>query len=407
MIGMIGTCSALRARGELSAGEPPLMTLVGFVRRNAFRNPRRSALTVLSIAFSLLLLTLMITIWQLFYIDQGSPQSAQRLLLRHRVSLANFLPIAYWQQIRAVPGVVAVAPMTWFGGLYMDDKPENAFAQFAVDPETILQVYPENHIPDDQRHAWMRDRAGCMVDAKLAQKHGWKPGDRLVIKGSIFPVNPELTIRAIYTAPVPSDTLFFDQRYLEESVSWFRGQAGFYAIMVDAPQNVARVAETIDEKFHNSPQPTKTETEKAFALDFIATLGNVKAFILGICWAVVFAILLVSATTMAMSVRERTREVAVLKALGFTRRLLLTLFVGESVALALLGGLLGALAAAGLVRLIAHAPQMSGLFNGLRVTWGTLGVSLLVAALVGFLSGVIPSYSAASTEIVKGLRHIG
>jgi putative ABC transport system permease protein len=297
--------------------------------------------------------------------------------------------------------------MTWFGGLYMDDKAENAFAQFATDPEAILQAYPENRVPDDQLQAWKRDRAGCMVDAKLAQKHGWKVGDRVILKRSIYPVDPELTIRAIYTAAVPSDTLFFDQRYLEESVSWFRGQTGFYAIMVDSPQNVTHVAQTLDLKFHNSPQPTKTETEKAFALDFIATLGNVKAFILGICSAVVFAILLVSATTMAMSVRERTREVAVLKALGFTRRLVLTLFVGESVALALVGGLLGALAAAGLVRLIADAPQMSGLFNGLRVTWGTLGVSLLVAALVGFLSGVVPSYSAASTEIVKGLRHIG
>jgi putative ABC transport system permease protein len=177
--------------------------------------------------------------------------------------------------------------------------------------------------------------------------------------------------------------------------------------MVDSPQNVTRVAQAIGAKFHNAPQPTKTETEKAFALDFIATLGNVKAFILGICSAVVFAILLVSATTMAMSVRERTREVAVLKALGFTRRLLLTLLVGESVALALLGGLLGAGTGAFLVRLMANAPQMSGLFNGLRMTPGTMGVSLLVAALVGFLSGVIPSYTAASTEIVKGLRHIG
>jgi len=404
---MIATCSALRARRVLFAGEAPLMTLPGFVRKNAFRNPRRSVLTVLSIAFSMLLLTLMMTIWQRFYIDQGTPQSAQRLLLRHRVSLANLLPSSYRQQIRAVPGVVAVAPMTWFGGLYMNDKADNAFAQFATDPEAILQAYPENRLPDDQLKAWTRDRAGCMVDSKLAQKHGWKLGDRVVITGNIFPVTLELTIRGIYTAAIPSDTLFFDERYLAESVRWFRGYAGFYAIMVDSPQNATQVAQAIDEKFHNSPYPTKTETEKAFALDFIATLGNVKAFILGICSAVAFAILLVSATTMAMSVRERTREVAVLKALGFTRRLLLTLFVGESVAIALLGGLLGALAGSGLVRLMAGAPQMSGLFNGLRVTSGTLALSLLVAALVGFLSGVIPSYSAASTEIVKGLRHIG
>ncbi len=383
------------------------MTLAGFVHKNALRNPRRSVLTVLSIAFSMLLLTLMMTIWQRFYVDRGTPQSAQRLLLRHKVSLANLLPSSHRQQIRSVPGVVAVAPMTWFGGLYMNDKSDNAFAQFATDPEAILQAYPENRLPDDQLKAWMRDRAGCMVDAKLAQKHGWKLGDRVVIKGNIFPVSLELTIRGIYTAAVPSDTLFFDERYLEESVSWFRGYAGFYAIMVDSPKNVTQVAQAIDEKFHNSPYPTKTETEKAFALDFIATLGNVKAFILGICSAVAFAILLVTATTMAMSVRERTREVAVLKALGYTRRLLLTLFVGESVALALLGGLLGALAGAVTVRLMADAPQMTGLFNGLRATWGTLTLSVVLATLVGLLSGIIPSYSAASAEIVKGLRHIG
>jgi putative ABC transport system permease protein len=125
-------------------------------------------------------------------------------------------------EIRTVPGVVAVAPMSWFGGLYMDDKPENAFAQFAVDPETLLQVYPENHIPEQQRQAWMHDRAGCMVDAKLAERHHWKLGDRLIIKGSIFPTNLELTIRAIYVSDTPSDTLFFDQKYLEESVSWFK-----------------------------------------------------------------------------------------------------------------------------------------------------------------------------------------
>ncbi len=404
---MIATGGAFRASREPSLGDAPFVTLPGFVRKNAFRNLRRSILTVLSIAFSMLLLTLMMTIWQRFYVDKGTPQSAQRLLLRHRVSLANLLPASHRQQIRSVPGVIAVAPMTWFGGLYMNDKSDNAFAQFATDPEAIMQAYPENRLPDDQLKAWTRDRAGCMVDSKLAAKHGWKLGDRVVITGNVFPVTLELTIRGIYTAAIPSDTLFFDEQYLEESVPWFRGFAGFYAIMVDSPQNATQVAQAIDEKFHNSPYPTKTETEKAFALDFIATLGNVKAFILGVCAAVAFAILLVTATTMAMSVRERTREVAVLKALGFTRQLLLTLFVGESMALALLGGLLGAMAGAVLVRLMADAPQMTGLFNGLRATWGTLAVSVTTATLVGFLSGVIPSYSAASTEIVKGLRYIG
>ena len=383
------------------------MTLAGFVRKNALRNPRRSLLTVLSIAFSLLLLTLMTTVWRTFYVDEGPPQSAQRLLMRHRVSLANFLPSSYRERIRAVPGVTVVAPMTWFGGIYKDDKPENFFAQFATDPEAIVLAYPENRVPDEQLQVWKRDRAGCMVDIQLARKHGWKLGDRVILKGSIFSVDLDLTVRAIYTAAVPSDTLFFNAQYLEESVPWFRGQTGFYAIMVDSPKNVPQVAQAIDALFHNAPQPTKTESEKAFALDFIATLGNVKAFILGICSAVVFAILLVTANTMAMSVRERTREVAVLKALGFTRRLLLVLFVSESVVLALVGGILGCLAGVALVRILADVPQMQGLLNGIAISWGTVALSLSVAAFVGLLSGLFPSYFAASTEIVQGLRHTG
>src|ERR671931_590418 len=190
------------------------MTLAGLVARNALRNKRRSALTVISISFSLLLLTLLMTVWRSFYLDNGSTHSAQRLLTRHRVSLAFFLPSYYRERIRSVRGVLAVAPMTWFGGQFMNDRPENFFAQFSTDPEEIVKAYPENIVPDDQLAAWKRDRAGCMVDARLARKMGWKLGDRVVIKGTIFPVDLELTIRAIYNAPVPSDTLFFDHRYL-------------------------------------------------------------------------------------------------------------------------------------------------------------------------------------------------
>lgn len=383
------------------------MTLTQFVTKNAFRNKRRTILTVISISVSLLLLTLMMTVWRAFYIDKGAPEASLRLITRHKVSLTNMMPLAYEAKIRQVPGVVAVGSMNWFGGKYKDDKPENFFAQFAVEPESIVKAYPENHVPEEQLQAWIRDRAGCMVDTQLAKKHGWNLGDRVVLKGSIFPVNLELTVRAIYTAEVPSDTLFFNAKYLEEAVSWFGGQTGFYAVMVDAPQNMTQVAQAIDAAFHNSPQPTKSESEKAFVLDFIATLGNVKGFILGISGAVCFAILLVSANTMAMSVRERTREVAVLKALGFTRRLLLVLFVGESVAIALAGGVLGSLAGAAVVKILAGVPQMQGLLNGVTVTWQTLGVAWLIAALVGLLSGLFPSYHAASTEIVQGLRHTG
>jgi putative ABC transport system permease protein len=245
------------------------------------------------------------------------------------------------------------------------------------------------------------------VDSELAKKYGWKIGDRVVLKGTIFPVNPELTIRGIFTAPQPTITLYFNWKYVEEAVAFAKGETGTFNILADSPGDVPKVAAAVDDLFHNSPEPTKTESEKAFQLDFINSLGNVKAFILSICFAVVFATLLVSANTMAMSIRERTREVAVLKTLGFTRPTILGLYIGEAVAIALLGGLLGSLLAVGLVSAIAHTPGLGFFFLGMTVRFSTLLFAIFVAAFVGFLSAVVPAYHAAKVDIVEGLRYIG
>jgi putative ABC transport system permease protein len=246
-----------------------------------------------------------------------------------------------------------------------------------------------------------------VVDVTLADKYGWKIGDRVTLLGTIFPVNPELTIRGIYRRDPPQNALYFNAKYLEESLDWFKGRAGWYATQVSTSEDVARVSSAIDDMFRNSPQRTKTESEKAFQLSLVATLGNVKAFILGICGAVVFAILLVSANTMAMSVRSRTREVALLKTLGFTRQRVLSLFVFEAVALAVAGGVVGIVAAAGLIRWLTHSSVAIGVPTDMRVTLPAVGVSLLVAATVGFLSGYVPAYGASRINIVEGLRHIG
>jgi putative ABC transport system permease protein len=382
------------------------MTLAHFVVKNTFRNKRRSALTALSIAFSLLLLTIMMTIWRGFYIDQGAPDSALRIMTRHRVSLAFFLPGYYRDKIRTVPGVIRVAPMTWFGGRYKDDRPENFFAQFATDPEEYMEVAADKQLPREQVKAWKEDRTGCLVDQALAAKHGWKLGDRVVLQGTIFPANLELTIRGIFTIDPPNNSLYFNAKYLEESVSWFKDSAGFYFTRVNAPGSVARVTREIDDMFHNLPEPTKSESEKAFQLDFIATLGNVKAFILSICGAVVFTILIVSANTMAMSIRERTREVAVLRTLGFTRQRILALYLGESVTLAVLGGLFGVALAFGLMHLVGRSPAV-GVPAAMKVTFPIALLALMVAAWVGLISALIPSYNASHTNIVEGLRHIG
>ncbi len=383
------------------------MTLGTFIIRNAFRNKRRSLLTMVSISFSLLLLTMMICIWRSFYVDQVAPEAARRLIVRDRVSLAFFLPAFYREKIRAVQGVTAVAPLTWFGGRYIDDRPEHFFAQLGTDPDEYLKVASDKIIPEDQLKAWQHDRAGAIVDVTLADKYGWKIGDRVTLQANIFPTNLDLTIRGIYHRDPPQNALYFNMKYLEEAVPWFKGQAGWYAAQIDSPNNVATASKTIDDMFHNSPLQTKTESEKAFQLGFVASLGNVKAFILSICGAVVFAIMLVSANTMAMSVRSRTREVAVLKTLGFTRQRVLSIFVSEAVALALAGGVLGVLIAIPVIATITHRFLGLGIPLNMKVNGVTAGFALLIAVILGLVSGYIPALRASRMNIVEALRHIG
>jgi putative ABC transport system permease protein len=383
------------------------MTLSGFIVRNTFRNKRRSVLTLISISFSLLLLTLMISIWRSFYVDQVAPEAARRLIIRDRVSLAFFLPAYYRDKIRSIPGVVAVAPITWFGGRYIDDRPAHFFAQLATDPDEYLKVASDKIVPPDQLKAWQQDRAGALVDVTLANKYGWKIGDRITLQGTIFEVNPELTIRAIYHRDPPQNALYFNTKYLEEAVPWFKGQAGWYSTQIGSSGDVARVSGEIDDMFRNSPLQTKTESEKAFQLGFVASLGNVKAFILGICGAVVFTIMLVSANTMAMSVRSRTREVAVLKTIGFTRQRVLSIFVSESVALAVAGGVLGILVAIPVIWWLTRSFIALGVPLAMKVNWQTAGLSLLVALTLGLVSGYLPAFNASRMNIVDGLRHIG
>ena len=381
------------------------MTLTRFVTKNAFRNKRRSALTVISIAGSLLLLTFMMTLWRAFALDDGSAESAQRLVVRHRVSLTFLLPGFYREKIRAIPGVVAVVPVSWFQGIYKDQKADNFFPRFGTDPDEFFKVFRDVSMPEDEIKAWQRDRQGVIVDDTLAKKYGWKLGDRINIQGDIYPVNLELNVRGIFHSVPDNKSIYFNAKYVEEAVAFFKGQSGTFSILADSPANVSKIATAIDDTFRNSPQPTKAESEKAFGLEFVAMMGNVKAFILSICSAVVFATLLVSANTMAMSIRERTREVAVLKTLGFTKRGVLGLFVSEAVALSLAGGFIGA--SLGGLLVVAFSRVMQVTFFPLKMTPAIWVSALLTSALVGFVSSALPSYHASKVNIVDGLRHIG
>jgi putative ABC transport system permease protein len=383
------------------------MTLAGFVRKNAFRNRRRSALTILSIAFSLLLLTFFIELWMSFFVDQGNAESARRLIVRHKVSLTNFLPQYYRDEIRTVPGVLHVLPITWFAGVYKDSKPEHFFARFGTDPDEFFDTYRAASIPADQLEAWKKDRAGAIADVKLAKRQGWQIGDRIVLKGDAFPVTLNLTLRGLVTNSVATDGLYFNWKYVEESLPSIKGRVPTFVVLIDSPRNSSGVAAYIDDKFSNAPEPTLTETENALQAEFVSMLGNVKAFIGSISLAVVFTMLLVSANTMAMSIRERTREIAVLRTLGFHRETIVKMFISESVGLAFMGGALGWLATRLLVFFVMRTVG-GRLFDLMQKQWwSAFPVAIGIAVTAGIASSLIPSYSSSRIKIVEGLRHLG
>jgi len=314
--------------------------------------------------------------------------------------------LSYRQQIQQVPGVQHVGVFQWFGGSYKDARdPKNMFARFAVDPVVLFDVYPEYVVPEEQKKAFQQERSACIVGDKLAQRLGFRIGDRVQLVGDIFPVTLDLTVRGIYSAPRDNESLMFHFDYLNEGLARGRmNSVGTFVIRAASIEAVPAVARAVDELFRNSTQQTKTETEKAFELSFLAFLGDVKLFMFTICAAITFTILLVSGNTMAMSVRERVREVGVLKTLGFTPGGILGIIVGESVVIALVGGILGL----GLTLLVTAAfRQMPSLFTDMsRIVlppymWG---ICLLVAALIGLASSLWPAWGAARKPIVEALR---
>lgn len=380
------------------------MTLTQMAARNAWRNKRRSLLTILSLGFSFLLLTLMMTIWRTFFLDPWSFVSARHIVCRHRVSLAFALPTYYRDKIRSLPGVVDVIPLNLFDADYKGVTPDD-FSKIGTDRSEYLNAYPEYQIPPEQVAAWKKDPAGAIAGSEIAEQHHWKIGDRITLQGDQLPVVLELTLRGTFKSPYPVRAIYFDWPYVQRAANYDKDQ--LFLIQADAPENVGRIATDVDRMFHNSPAPTRTEAERAFDLDLIAMFGNVKLFILSISVAVLFATLLVSGNTIAMSIRERTREVAMLRSLGFGPQLIQFLFLGESATLAISGWLFGTLASYALVFGIVHSRAAGPFAVLLKIPVTTLAVSLPIAVVVAAASAAIPSYRAAHINIVEGLRHIG
>jgi putative ABC transport system permease protein len=385
---------------------------LSLILRNSLRNRRRSILTVSSMAVSLCLLGVLMAMYRaLFYGGDTSPAQALRLMTHHKVSLANPLPSSYGAKIEQVPGVKSASVWQWFGGAYKDARdPRNFFARFGVDPARVLAIHAELVLPDEQKQVFLRERTACIASRALADKFGWKPGERITFEGDIFPVTLELTLAGIFDDPDRNELLFFNRDYLEEALpkdSPQRDTVGAFKVQVSSPQQVPAVAKAIDGLFENSPYPTTTESERAFQLSFVSFLGNLKLFLMAICGAVTFTILLVSANTISMSVRERIPEFGIMKALGFTPAAVLGIILGEAAVIGLAGGALGCLLAGGLCAMGRQAPAFLNFLRQLSLTpWITV-LSLSAAVLIGLASALIPALNASRTSIVDSLRHAG
>ena len=328
-----------------------------------------------------------------------------RLVVINKVSIIQPLPISYQERLLRIPGVKAVTHQNWFGGVYQDER--NFFAQMANDDETFRAMFPEYVIPDDQWQAYMADREGAIVGADLAKRFNWKLGDRIPIKGTIFAGTWDFNLRSIYQGKrVQDDTnqFWFHYKYLEERENpYWKGLIGWYTVKVDNPDDSAKVAKQIDETFANSPWETKTDTEKAFAASFAKQAGNIQLLIMSIGAVVFFTLLLVTGNTMAIAVRERVRELAVLKAVGFSDVFVLFLVLAESLLVAAIGGALGL----GLAKLLTlNGDPTHGMLPFFHLGAESVVAGIAMALAVGIAAGILPALSAMKLNVVDALRRV-
>jgi len=379
------------------------MRFLPLILRNLGRKKMRTLLTAGSFAAALFLFGLLQVIGR--SLDQGvEVAGADRLAVRNRVSIIMPLPYSYGAQIGKLPNIRDYTWAVWFGGVYQDER--NFFPQFAVDAQSYHRVYPELRIADDQWQAFVADRQGCVVGRDLAERFGFQVGDRIPIRGTIFEGTWEFNLRAIYDGERPEDPtsdMWIRYDYLEETREILKGTVGWYVVRVDDPARSDEVARTIDERFANSSFETRTETEQAFLTGFANQIGNVRLLILSVGAVVFFTLILVSGNTMAIAVRERMAELAVMKSLGFSNLLLLVLVATEAVILALVGGSAGLLAAKTLTR---FGDPTGGLLPFFYLAPAEMAFGLLLALAVGAVSGLIPATAAVRTTIVAGLRGI-
>ena len=379
------------------------MTLSGFIVRNALRNKRRFLLTLFSVAMSLFLLTVLQVILRGLTDPAATDESALRLVVRHKVSLANMLFAKYKARLDRMPGVRASTKLLWFGGIYQDEK--NFFPQFACDPDTLFKVMTDAQIEAEPLQRFIKQRNACVVGRKTMERFGWRLGQKITLLGAMWPCNPELEIAGAFAGGVDESALYFHHDYFDELLD-APGVTGLFWVRAETPQSVPGLIERIDAEFANSDAETITETERAFQIGFVSLLGNLKLLIGSISTVVVFTLVLVTAGTMSMAVRERVKEIAILKALGFGTGRVFGLILAESFGLAMSGGVLGCAGAWAALHAVDIYKVSRGLFVNFHLTSQILARALAVAASLGIISCILPAWSGVRRSVVDGLRTV-
>lgn len=373
------------------------------ILRNLFRNKLRAILTLLLMAVIFFFVATLLSILENMTMFSEAGAGSQRLAVQSAVSLADSLPLAHEEKIRRIPGLVDVAKMQWFGAYYKE--PSNFFANFAVDHEHFENVFDEYKVAPAEMAAFKADRQGALVGRELMSRFNWKIGDRVTLKSTIFPFDPQLNIRGVADHPIDTSSFFFHMDYFQNSMPGF-GKVGMFWLRVRDKNDMARISREVDDLFRNSEAPTETFTEKEFQLNFMAMMGNIKLLFTSISVCAIFMVILVAAITMSMSARERVTEIAVLKAIGFPRGLVLTLMLIEFSLLTLTGAAIGVLGG----RMVFSAINMTKLTQGFLVNFtiypSVIVTCLFAAALVGLLAGGWPALRSANMRVVDGLRRV-
>jgi putative ABC transport system permease protein len=384
-----------------------MIKFLSLVWKNATRNRRRSLLTVASIAASFCLLGVLLAIYvALFLTADTSPAGSRRLVTRNRISLTQIMPISYLARIRQVPGIEAVMAYQWFGGVYKE--PKNFFARFACQPDQLFKLFPDYQISPEEKAAFLSDRAGAVLGRDLAAKFNIKVGDKITLKGDIFPVDLEFNVRGLFDVDKNEELMWFNIDYLWKSLpADQRDFAGTYLSLAQSAEDTPAISQQIDAIFRNAPVQTKTETESAFAASFVSFLGNVKLYLFAISAAITFTILLVCGNTIAMSVRERVREVGILKTLGFTNAEVLGMILGEASVISFLGGTFGCGIAWLLCKGVASNAGGFANLEGMTLLPWMWVVVITAAVLMGTLAAIIPALGASRTSIVEAMRYSG